>query len=412
MSKTIFFNIPAHGHINPTLAVVAELARRGEQVIYYNSEAYRDKISAAGVEFRPYPAIPAALEAVRAAADGDIFGVGYMLVETTRQLLPEIRAVVAQEQPDYIMFDALCFWGKEAARLAGIPQVASIPLFAMQPGVRPPLPPLAQINIVQKSLFTLIDYQSAMRRHRQQYGGDPLGMAGVFGNAGALNIVYTSADFQFHADRFDARYKFVGPSIAVRGGYGDFDFSLLTRKPVVFISLGTVHANRSDFYQACFKAFADHPGLFVLAVGGQTDLSTVPGAPPNFIVRQTVPQLDLLPQVDVFITHGGMNSVHEALYHAVPLVAVPQQIEQAMVARRVADTGAGVAIGFAPPLGKVTAAQLRQAVDQVLADPAYKQRAARLGASFKAAGGYQRAADEILAFAAQVTGAATSHRHA
>ena len=38
MSRILFFNIPAHGHTNPTLGVVRELVRRGHQVWYYSYE--------------------------------------------------------------------------------------------------------------------------------------------------------------------------------------------------------------------------------------------------------------------------------------------------------------------------------------------------------------------------------------
>ena len=48
MAKSVFFNIPAHGHVNPTLPLVQELLRRGESVIYYVTEEFRPKIEAAG----------------------------------------------------------------------------------------------------------------------------------------------------------------------------------------------------------------------------------------------------------------------------------------------------------------------------------------------------------------------------
>src|SRR5215467_14749447 len=52
MAKVLFFNLPAHGHTNPTLPLVAELVRRGEHVIYYSSEAFRPAIEQAGATFR------------------------------------------------------------------------------------------------------------------------------------------------------------------------------------------------------------------------------------------------------------------------------------------------------------------------------------------------------------------------
>ena len=67
-----FFCIPAHGHTNPTLAVVRELTARGHIVRYYTTEAFRAKVEAAGAVFVPFDA-----EAARpgmTAADGARLG--------------------------------------------------------------------------------------------------------------------------------------------------------------------------------------------------------------------------------------------------------------------------------------------------------------------------------------------------
>lgn len=56
MSKIVFVEMPAYGHVNPTLPVVQELVRRGEQVIYYVAEEFRPQIEQVGATFRPYPA--------------------------------------------------------------------------------------------------------------------------------------------------------------------------------------------------------------------------------------------------------------------------------------------------------------------------------------------------------------------
>lgn len=67
-----FFCIPAHGHTNPTLAVVRELTARGHTVRYYTTEAFRAKVEAAGAVFVPFDT-----EAARpgmTAADGARLG--------------------------------------------------------------------------------------------------------------------------------------------------------------------------------------------------------------------------------------------------------------------------------------------------------------------------------------------------
>lgn len=66
-----------------------------------------------------------------------------------------------------------------------------------------------------------------------------------------------------------------------------------------------------------------------------------------------MPQVDILRRADAFVTHGGMNSISEGLYCEVPLVVVPQQIEQALNGRRVAEVGAGILLGDRPPYGSV-----------------------------------------------------------
>ena len=55
MAKIAFINIPAHGHTNPTLAVVKALLARGHEVIYYSGQEMRELIERTGADFRPYP---------------------------------------------------------------------------------------------------------------------------------------------------------------------------------------------------------------------------------------------------------------------------------------------------------------------------------------------------------------------
>ena len=49
--KVVFFNIPAHGHTNPTLGVVKELIKNNHEVYYYSYEIMREKIESTGAKF-------------------------------------------------------------------------------------------------------------------------------------------------------------------------------------------------------------------------------------------------------------------------------------------------------------------------------------------------------------------------
>src|SRR5436305_13467788 len=54
MAKYVFLNMPASGHVNPTLAVAQELVRREQMVSYYLTEEFRDVVEATGAVFQPY----------------------------------------------------------------------------------------------------------------------------------------------------------------------------------------------------------------------------------------------------------------------------------------------------------------------------------------------------------------------
>src|SRR5690606_23762883 len=121
-------NVPAHGHVIPSLSLVSELTRRGHHIIYYLTEQFRGKVEAAGAEFRPYSQI----------GDDYFTGVGMdgsrpvlaanKLITTTAAILPELIEIARSEKPDYILFDGMCPWGQLLPHILGIPAVASLTL--------------------------------------------------------------------------------------------------------------------------------------------------------------------------------------------------------------------------------------------------------------------------------------------
>jgi hypothetical protein len=148
----------------------------------------------------------------------------------------------------------------------------------------------------------------------------------------------------------------------------------------------------------CFAAFADFRAQFILSVGRQTGPDLLGPIPANFIVRPSVPQLEVLQRTDIFITHGGINSVHEGLYYGVPLILIPHQFEQLLNARCVAARGAGLISEARLQRKPITPALLRQALEESLSEPRYREAARELQQSMHATGGYQGAANQIQAY--------------
>lgn len=387
----IFFNVPTSGHVNPTLPLTRELVRRGVPVIYYLTEGYRQKIEGTGAEFRPYPA----------TVDDHLFDgldgsnppeTARRLVTTTYALLPWLKTLLEQEQPALVLYDSMCPWGWISAEAAHLPHVSSMSLLLFTPAMLIRSGMLPDLLLVAARGWRLArEYQRTANQITREYGVKVPDFATFLNMRGTITLSYTSALFQPAAASFGTGIKYVGPQLEARPDAPAFPFDQLSGQPLIYLSFGTVINRNVAFYRAAMNAFSDAPYQVVMSIGQHTPIGELGGLPANFIVRPSVPQLDVLQRASAFITHAGMNSVHEGLYYNVPLILAPQQQEQTFVANRAADLGVGVRID------QHDAVTLRRAVDKVLNTPSYRERAQVLGESLRAAGGVTRAADEVEA---------------
>jgi len=398
MAKLLFFNIPAYGHVNPTLPVITELVKRGHHVVYYNSETFEQAIKGTGAEFRSYPNSSTS-EADLAKRINNLVTVTVFILEESLRLLPFLLEEMEREKPDLVIFDSLALWGMQATRLQNISSAASISTL-VQEGVSGLVKWRDFLHIFRQAFTLLPTIQRLRRQLVKTYGSNIFPGNSILPCKGNFNLVYTSREFQPDTPYIDDSFHFVGPSIlAATRKETNFPWDLLdSERTKIYLSLGTLYNNNIEFYHTVFTAFSDHPAQFILSVGRLTDIHDLGLVPDNFIIQSHVPQLELLQKVDLFITHGGMNSVNEGLNYGVPLVVVPQQIEQAFNGRQVARQGAGVVLADMPPYGHLGARVLRRTVDKVLADPTYRLNAERLSRSFHEAGGYQQAATTITSW--------------
>ncbi|MGC3790195.1 nucleotide disphospho-sugar-binding domain-containing protein [Priestia aryabhattai] len=150
------------------------------------------------------------------------------------------------------------------------------------------------------------------------------------------------------------------------------------------------------FHTAAYslEAFQEIQATVILSVGKHTDISQFKDIPSNFIIRNYVPQLEILEQADVFITHGGMNSTSEGLYFGVPPVVMPVVGDQLIVANRIEELGASLQLSRQ----ELDATTLRNKTEQVLSNASFKEKSLEIGKSLRNSGGYKKAVEAILEF--------------
>lgn len=403
MSKIVILTPPAHGHINPTLPVAQELVRRGEQVIYYNTEEFRPAIEQTGALFRTQPeALLSAEQITQALLGGNMINIPVLLLRATEKLLPFLLPALKREEPDLLFFDSIAVWGKMAATLLNVRGASSLSTLVFDE---------RSLKLTPRKLFLLLRHAipkapaliGAGLRLRRQYGAPnfPAGRP-LFPMRDRLNLVFSTRSLQPQLSLFDSTFRFVGPSINEQARVQTGDFMTSTEaqqdRPLIYISLGTIHHAQSQFYNQCFETFGNFPARFILSAGKATDLSTLNPSPPNFEVHAAVPQLQVLQHADLFITHGGINSVHEGLFYGVPLVVIPQQFEQMMNGYCAAKEGAALVLEDQLLRGGVNMATLRHMVERVLADSRFAEAARAMQQELQATGGYRQAADELQAY--------------
>ncbi|MFK4264755.1 macrolide family glycosyltransferase [Streptomyces milbemycinicus] len=385
MSTIAFLNIAMHGRVNPTLPVVAELVRRGHTVTYYTSPAFREEIEATGATVclypggeQPLPERPTPLTLIEG------------LAQTAVRLLPAVLTDLRRVRPDLIVHDNACLWGAVAARELKVPTAASHTTFAFNRHVPSPTRGswdlLAAAAARPRSIQGYLRSRWELRRRFDTRGLPPVDVGSI---RQPLNLVYTSRAFQPAVEDFDESYRFVGPSIGARLVDPSFPADQL-RDPVLYASLGTVFNADPQLLRTFATSLAPLGGTVIVSTG-QTDPAALGPLPANVLARRSVPQLEVLARAAIFVTHGGMNSANEALYAGVPLLVVPQGADQPIVARRVAELGAGLSIRTED----VTEDSVRALARRLLDDPRFRAAATTVQTAQHEAGGYRRAADEL-----------------
>ncbi|MEH7251335.1 macrolide family glycosyltransferase [Neobacillus niacini] len=397
MARVLFVNAGSEGHVNPTIGVVQELISRGEEVVYFTIEDFREKIEKTGATVRTLDGH----KFIRAFISG---GRNYLLeringlLHTADIVIPSVLEQIEGEHFDYIIHDSMFGCGHLLAQILKLPAISSCTSFVQTEESFDIMLEQLSKNIPTEVLKEINDeYQSLTARCAEKYDVKIPSHYEVFCNPAPLTIVYTTRDFQPFEEAFDQTYKFIGPSISTRSIQENFGLTAIKGKRPIYISLGTVFNQAIDFYKLCFKAFGNTDHTVVMSIGEKAKISDLGEIPKNFIVKNYVPQTEVLKYTKLFITHGGMNSTHEGLYYGVPLIVIPQSADQPVIAGQVANLGAGIQL----QMESLMANQLRKAADHVLNQASIHKAVAKMKESLQKSGGYQQAVDEIFKFKSQ-----------
>jgi MGT family glycosyltransferase len=391
VSRVLVVVPPLVGHVNPTVSLGGELAARGHDVAWAGLPGVVDRLLPPDAELLPVvggldqAAFDSLAERSRGLRGPEALKFLWedFIIPFARATAPELAAAAARWAPDVLVVDQQAVAGAVVARQAGLPWATSATTSAE---LTDPLAALPRVDAwVRRQLTDL----------QVELGIEPAVAAqGDLRFSDQLVLAFTTRALvgsALAAELAGPAVHFVGPSLGQRPEDVAFPWDWLDPTlPAVLVSLGTLNAEMGErFLRVAVEALAGE--RLQAVVVAPPELVPVPAAATNVLVRARVPQLALLPHLRAVVCHGGHNTVCEALAHGLPLVVAPIRDDQPIVAEQVVQAGAGVRVRFA----RVRPPDLAAAVDQALHDPGLAAGAARIQASFAAAGGPAAAADAV-----------------
>jgi MGT family glycosyltransferase len=157
---------------------------------------------------------------------------------------------------------------------------------------------------------------------------------------------------------------------------------------LIYFSLGSLGSADAGLMRRVIDCLARTPYRYVVSKG---PLHSEIELAPNMWGAEFVPQVSVVGQADLVITHGGNNTVTESLHFGKPMVVLPLFWDQHDNAQRIAELGLGARLD---PY-RFTDAEMHEAIARLLGDAALAGRLSRAARGIQQRGGVQAAAGII-----------------
>ena len=379
-------------HVMTFGAIGRELQRRGHRVTVFQAPELREKIAAEGLEFSP---LAGRGFSVQHYVDLVVEQQGISLrnfldyaAKSARMLCEEAPRAFQSAAVDGVVVDISQPGGATAAEMVGLPFISicnALPLHS-EPNVPPDFLPWQYREAwwarVRNRLgyaardFMIRPLHRVLNSYRRS-SGLPSYRFPDDSFSPFAQVTQLVREFDFPRKRLPDCFHYVGPYRREPESDVSFPYDRLSGRPLIYASLGTVFGTRTEIWKAIIEGCSGLEAQLVIALGGRGRAESLPELPARAIVVEYAPQRELLKRASLAITHGGLNSVMEALAAGVPVLAIPITGDQFGVAARIAYTGVGEIV----PAAKCTGSRVGAAVRKILSTPAYRERQAVIGAA-------------------------------
>ena len=314
----------------------------------------------------------------------------------------DVLRIVGTVQPDHVVVDHLAFSARLALQSAGVRHAdvvlghpSALSVGAEVYGYPPAFP--ASFHTDPSALAALKQLCERVREAFTEHWNsalrslDPGAMATSDAFAETGDVLLLNYPVELHPPERTAllpAHAFLGSSVRSEARDEEVQAWLAeSGPPVVYVSFGSFLSVRGDVLATVTEALRGLDVRVALA-SGSTPVGDLGVVPRSWLVRAVLPQVTLLQHAVLAVSHGGNNSVTEALTAGVPLLLLPFSTDQFAGSAAIEDAGFGEALD--PHDASPT--DLREAASRLLAlagNP--RSRLDALSASLVATPGAHRA---------------------
>jgi MGT family glycosyltransferase len=400
VSKIAFLSQASVGHVNTLLVIALQMKDDGNNIefilpvdekekiniqIFQTARSIIDKVSSTGIKVLTVrPAVSTAFDAFMLP-----FAKGYDEVKRALSLfsrgiehyVENILSLLKNNKPDALVSDFSFFSAHIVAELLNIPYInvyhSGLPFRGK--GV-PPFGSGLAINTqdtielqkyqkLENKMYKKLD--ETINKAREKFGLQALEPNILsYPYSKWLNLIVSHEIMEVPRD-VTQNTLFVGPCFGGRKNLesSSFPFEKLNKDSYkIYVSLGTVFNKKPKVFLKIINAL-NKPGVqLIISAGGSYQYLQEQKIPDNTLIFKQVPQVDLLPMVDLVIGHGGNNSTNETLSSGKPLIVLPVGGEQRDNASRVVYLGAGLKLD----IDNFSEEDLWQKVDEIRKNPNFK----------------------------------------
>ncbi len=323
--RLLFSTRSAYGHLYPMMPLAAAARAAGHEVVFSIGPEFVPKLEglgyrayATGIEIREAGAAAVAAGTPAMGADGRTnldFGAHVFVDVLARRVADDLASVLADVEPDVVVYGQFDPGAGIAAAAAGIPVICH--------AISPHWPIEAAWSTFATRLARLCA-EHGLAPCRDGFVGDSY--------LAVFPPVLEVPSFAAHPARWPMR-----PVAWTEPGASMPTWVQRRRRPLVYVTLGTMVAT-DDALRPVIEGVAQLDADVLVALGSAAGTG-IGDLPANVHVEGFVDQASVLAVADLVVHHGGSGTVLAALAAGVPQVVIPKGADQFVNADRLAVTG-------------------------------------------------------------------------